>query len=292
MVSRRSSRPIRCPDVRSPFADSPEFRRLLGGETCVSLPRIALEIARDAYPKLDIDGHLARIDGLARRVADRCSWPAKTKAALGQVNWVLFVEEGLRGDEESYYDPRNSYLNDVLDRKRGIPISLSILYAAVAAPLGLELVGVNLPSHFVLRVVGEPGPLFVDPFHGGALLDRAGCDRLIEQATGRYTPLADSQLEPAGPGTIVARMLRNLKANYLREDDYASTLPVARRLAALDRDDMAEQRDWGLLAYRAGRPGEALAPLTRYLASTDDAIDTAAVKEVVRAVRRDVIESN
>jgi regulator of sirC expression with transglutaminase-like and TPR domain len=278
--------------VRSPFADSPEFRRLLAGEARVSLPRVALEIARDAHPALDVDAQLARIDGLARRVGDRCSWPSKTKAMLGQVNWVLFVEEGLRGDEETYYDPRNSYLNDVLDRRLGIPISLSILYAAVAAPLGLELAGVNLPAHFVLRVVGEPGPLFVDAFHGGALLDRAGCDRLVAGLTGRDDPLPDSQLEPASPASIVARMLRNLKANYLREDDYASTLPVARRLAAIDRDNMSEQRDWGLLAYRAGRPGEALAPLTRYLASTQDAADLAAVQEVVRAVRRDVIESN
>jgi regulator of sirC expression with transglutaminase-like and TPR domain len=292
MVSRPDPRPIRCPDVRSPFADSPEFRRLLGGEARVSLPRIALEIARDAYPTLDVEAQLARIDGLARRVADRCSWPAKTRAALGQINWVLFVEEGLRGDDETYYDPRNSYLNDVLDRRRGIPISLSILYAAVAAPLGLELAGVNLPAHFVLRVVGEPGPLFVDAFHEGALLDRDGCDRLVAGATGLNEPLPDAQLEPAAPATVVARMLRNLKANYLREDDYASTLPVARRLAALDRDNMPEQRDWGLLAYRAGLPGEALAPLTRYLASTPDAADVAAVREVVRAVRRDVIESN
>ncbi len=278
--------------MRSPFADSPEFRNLLAGETRVSLPRIALEIARDAYPKLDVDAQLARIDDLARRVAERSGVASRTKAALGQVNWVLFVEEGFRGDEETYYDPRNSYLNDVLDRKRGIPISLSVLYAAVAGPLGLELAGVNLPSHFVLRIAWDGEPLFIDAFRGGALLDRAGCERLVAEAIGQPITLSDAQIAPVGPATVVARMLRNLKANHLREDDHASALPVARRLAALVPDDPEEQRDFGLLAYRAGRPGEALAPLTRYLAARGDAADTAAVAEVVRAVRRDVIESN
>lgn len=278
--------------MRSPFADSPEFLRLLGGEPGVSLPRVALEIARDAHPSLDIEAQLARIDGLARRVAQRCTRPSRTRAALGHVNWVLFVEEGFRGDDESYYDPRNSYLNDVLDRRRGIPISLSVLYAAVAAPAGLDLAGVNLPAHFVLRAVGEPEPLFVDAFHEGALLDREGCARLVAEATGREVALSDDQLAPAGPAAVVARMLRNLKANHLRGDDYASALPVSRRLAALAPDEPDEQRDWGLLAYRAGRPGEALAPLTRYLAARGDAVDSAAVAEVVRAVRRDVIQSN
>lgn len=278
--------------MRSPFADSPEFLRLVNGQGRVSLPRIALEIARDAYPGLDIDGELARIDALARRVEQRCTRPARARAILGQLNWVLFVEEGFQGDADDYYNPRNSYLNDVLDRKRGIPISLSVLYAAVAEPLGLDLAGVNLPAHFVLRVAGESEPLFVDAFHGGRLLDRDGCERLVAEASGESPAISDAQLAPASPAAIVARMLRNLKANHLRLDDFPAALAVSRRLAALSTDDPAEQRDYGLLAYRVGRPGEALAPLGRYLAAVPDAPDASAVAEIERRARRDVIQSN
>ena len=283
--------PPRC-RVPIPFADSPEFRRLLDGEASVSLARIALEIARDAAPNLDIGAQLARIDALTARVRPRCPASAGTRTILGQINWVLFVEEGFAGDTEDYYDARNSYLDEVLDRKRGIPISLSILYAAVAEPLGVALGSVNLPAHFVLRAVGEPEPLFVDAFNGGALLDREGAERLVAEAVGRPVALEDEQLATVGPAAVVARMLRNLKAIHLRGDDYASALPVVRRLAAVVPDDLDEQRDWGLIAYRMGHPGESLAPLSRYAAARTDAPDSAAVREVVQAARRDLIRSN
>ena len=276
----------------TPFVDSPEFRRLLAGEPGVDLARIALEIARDAEPGLEIDAYLRRIAALAERARQRCGPHPKSRAILGQVGWVLFVEEGYRGDTEDYYDPRNGHLNEVLDRKRGIPISLSVLYAAVARPLGLDLEGVNLPAHFVLRVASETPPLFVDPFHEGALLDRSGCERLVGRVVGRPVRLTDAQLAPVGPAPVVARMLRNLKANHLRGDDYPSALSASRRLAALAPDDLDEQRDWGLLAYRAGRPGEALAPLVRYVEGRGDAPDHTVVADVVRAVRRSLAESN
>ena len=278
--------------MATPFADSPEFRRLLEGGAKISLPRIALEIAHDADPGLDIDAYLARIDDLAARARARCTGSAKTRTILGQINWVLFVEEGFVGDTEGYYDPRNSYLNEVVDRKRGIPISLSILYAAVAEALGVALGGVNLPAHFVLRAIDEPEPLFVDAFHEGALLDREGCVRLVAEAVGRPVALEDSQLAAVDPAAVVARMLRNLKAIHLRGDDYASALPVVRRLAAVATDDLDEQRDWGLIAYRMGRAGESLAPLSRYASAREDAPDIDAVREVVRAARRDLIQSN
>ncbi|HZW32629.1 MAG TPA: transglutaminase family protein, partial [Isosphaeraceae bacterium] len=122
-----------------PFADSPEFQRLVTGAKPVHLARIALEIAQDAYPDLDLDAYLHRIGELTERVRTRCAPTAKVRDVLGQINWVLFVEEEMRGNREDYYDPRNSYLNEVLDRRLGIPISLSVLYWAVAEPLGLSM---------------------------------------------------------------------------------------------------------------------------------------------------------
>jgi regulator of sirC expression with transglutaminase-like and TPR domain len=278
--------------VRTPFADSPEFRRLLAGEPRVSLPRIAMEIARDAYPEIEVDAYLRRIDALADRVRQRFAADAKPRTILGQINWVLFIEEGFRGNAAEYYDPRNSYLNEVLERKTGIPISLSVLYSAVAAPLGLDLTGVNLPAHFVLRLDSAEPPLFVDAFHAGALLDRDGCGRRVSAAVGRPVTLSDAQLAPTDAASTVARMLRNLKAIYVREDDFASALPVARRIAALDPAIPEEQRDWGLLAYQAGHPGEAVLPLSRYLESRPQASDTAPIAELLRAARRDIAQNN
>src|SRR5262249_52875785 len=133
-------------------AESPEFRRLAAGERPVSLARIALEIATDAYPDLNVEAYLARITELTERVRPRCPRSASVRDILGQINWVLFVEEELRGNHEEYSAPRDRYLNDVLDRRLGIPISLSVLYWAVAEPLGLAVGGANLPSHFMLRV--------------------------------------------------------------------------------------------------------------------------------------------
>ncbi len=275
-----------------PFAESPEFRRLLGGEPGVRLARIALEIARDAEPDLDVDAYLARIDALAERARQRCGATPRARAVLGQIHWVLFVEEGFRGNDGDYYDARNSYLNEVLDRKLGIPISLAVLYADVAAGLGLELAGVDLPGHFVLRVLSESPPLFVDAYNEGAMLDRGNCERLVEGVVGQPVALTDAQIEPVGPAKVVARMLRNLKTIHLRGDDYPAALRVVRRLAALAPDDLDEQRDWGLLAYRTGHPGESLGPLSRYVEGRTNAPDIDVMSEVVRAVRREVIERN
>ena len=120
------------------FPDSPEFERLVAGADDVHLARIALEIARDAHPELDIESYLEKIERLAERARDRCRPGSKVRDILGQINWVLFVEAGLRANEEDYYDPRNSYLNEVLDRGLGIPISLSLVYWAVGERLGLD----------------------------------------------------------------------------------------------------------------------------------------------------------
>ncbi len=278
--------------MRDPFARDVEFRRLLKGEPEVDLARVALEIARDAYPELDPDAEIARIDALADRVRQRCPAGARAEQAIGQVNWVLYVEEGFRGNADDYYDPQNSYLNKVLDRKLGLPITLSILYARVAAQVGLELGGVNLPMHYLLRAVEADPPLYVDPFHGGAILDRAGCERRVSELAGREVRLAYEQLVPCNPSTTVSRMLRNLKTVHLERRDFAAALPFARRMAALNRHDMAEQRDWGMVGFQAGRPGESLAPLQRYLDAAPHATDLEAVRTVLKAARRDVASRN
>jgi regulator of sirC expression with transglutaminase-like and TPR domain len=278
--------------VRSPFAESPEFQRLLRQEPGADLSRIALEIARDAYPDLDFEPYLAQIDALAARVRDRCPPLAKIRQVLGQINWVLFVEEGFEGNTDHYYDPRNSYLNEVLDRKLGIPISLSVLYRALAERLGLEMSGVNLPAHFMLRVGQGESTIFVDPFHSGALLDREGCARRITERIGQPVELTDLQLARCPLDLVVSRMLRNLKAIYIQQRDFPSAVPVQRRLAALNPGDPHEQRDLGMLFLQVDRPAEAIGPLQEYLNAQPQADDAEPISSLLRAARRDVAQRN
>jgi regulator of sirC expression with transglutaminase-like and TPR domain len=276
---------------RPAFGESPEFERLLRGEPS-DLVRVALEVAQDAYPGLDLERYVRRIEALAGRVRDRCPAGAKPRSLLGQINWVLFVEEGFQGNSEDYYDPRNSYLNEVIDRKTGIPITLSVLYASIAGRAGLELAGVNLPAHFMLRAGSGDATIFVDPFHAGALLDRKGCERRIAQLVGQPVALSDLQLAPCGHDLVVARMLRNLKTIYLDQHDYMAALPVVRRLAALSPHDPHEQRDLGVLCLRLDRPAEAIAPLEAYLEARPQAPDAGTVGPLLRAARRDMALRN
>ena len=278
--------------MRSPFAGSPEFERLLRRDARPDLTRIALEIARDAYPDLEPGPYLEWIEALAARVRDRAPAAAKARQVLGQINWVLFVEEGFQGNTEDYYDPKNSYLNQVIERKTGIPISLSVLYRAVAHRLGLEMEGVNLPAHFMLRVDRGGETIFVDPFHAGALLDRQGCERRVAELIGRPVVLSDREIAPCGLDLVVTRMLRNLKAIYLRGHDFSTALPVQRRLAALNPDDPLEQRDLGMLCLQLDRPAEAIAPLQSLLDARPEPEDADAIRALLRAARREVASWN
>lgn len=278
--------------MRAPFAESPEFQRLVQGEPGTDLTRIALEIARDAYPELDPDPYLAQIDSLAARVHDRCPADSRTRHILGQINWVLFVEEGFRGNTDAYYDPRNSYLNDVMDRRTGIPISLSVLYLALADRLGLPMSGVNLPAHFLIRTGQGDGTIFVDPFHAGALLDRQGCEDRVAEVTGQHITLTEAQLRPCPHPLVVARMLRNLKAVYLQGHEFLAALPVLRRLVALSRNDPQERRDLGTVCIYTGQTGEAIDHLRAYLKDRPEAADSETVEALLRTALRDVAERN
>jgi regulator of sirC expression with transglutaminase-like and TPR domain len=282
--------------VEPAFAHNPEFHRLIarryGPQDEPDLARIALEIATDVYPSLDIEGYLARVEALAARVRDRCAHLARPRQVLGQINWVLFVEEGFQGNVENYYDPRNSYLNEVIDRRTGIPISLSVLYRRVAAGVGLPLAGVNLPAHFMLRAGQGADTIFVDPFNSGALLDRNDCQRRIAERLGHPITLSARHIAPCPPHLVVARMLRNLKAIYLQNDDFPAAIPVQKRLAALAPDDAQEQRDLALLYLQVDRPAEAIVPLEAYLEACPDNPGADELHVLLRAARRAVAERN
>ena len=271
-----------------------EARALLAAELArpeqeVRLERAALLIAAEEYPGLDVDGYLVRIDELADGVRARLSGDEGPAGVLAAINGHLFRELGFHGNRDEYYDPRNSYLNEVLERRTGIPITLSVLYLAVARRLGHRLVGVNLPMHFMLawpsRRAAPDEPMLVDPFDGGAIVTARDCAERLERIVGHPVELGPADFAPVGPRPIVRRMLNNLFAIYTSREDYR------RGLAALERMELAlpvveDRRDRGLLLYRLERHAEAEEALRSYLAAAPNAPDRGAVEQHLDWLRR------
>ncbi len=272
-----------------------EFDKLLEGRSEVDLVRLLLEFAADVSPDLDTDACLAEVARLAARVARRLEPreinPASLEGCLRAASDVLYIEEGFQGDRDDYYDPRNSQLDQVLLRRRGIPITLAVLYCATAGPAGLPVFGVGTPGHFMVGCRLGSTELYVDPFDGGDLLDRAACRARIESLLGRSDVLREEHFRPATPLEIAARVLRNLKAAYVMRNGWAEALLVQERLARLLSEERSEQRDLGLLCLRNGQPRRALRLLTAYAADCNDA-EVQELEPYLRSARRLVSEMN
>jgi regulator of sirC expression with transglutaminase-like and TPR domain len=275
------------------FDADPQFRKLLSGCREVDLVHLMLELAADAYPQLDRVTCLVEIDrlGVAASDDETCRHASSVRARLECVSRLLYEVEGFHGDHEHYYEPHNSYLNEVLARRSGIPISLGILYMAVAARAGLKLFGVNTPGHFVIGCSAGGDVLYVDPFNQGEVLDLAACRWRIEQAAGSSEPIGDENFRPAAPREIVARVLRNLKAAYAMKDSWRDVLRVQERLAALLPQIAQERRDLGLIYLRLGQPTKALPALEQYL-STCGSDQAAELEPSMQAARRMIAELN
>ncbi|MBV8030892.1 MAG: tetratricopeptide repeat protein, partial [Betaproteobacteria bacterium] len=236
------------------------------------LARACLMIAEDAYPSLDSSRYLAEIDALAGRLRARLA-TGSIEARVVALNELLFDELGYWGNTDDYYDPRNSYLNEVIDRRTGIPITLSVLYMEVGRRVGLPLEGVSFPGHFLVRLRLHGGMLVLDPFAGGSPQSEAELrerlERVIPEGAAADVPVSelplDQFLEPASNRQIVARVLRNLKAIYRETDRPERLLQVLNRMLALSPDSPAELRERGFVYQRLECWRPALADLTAYL---------------------------
>jgi regulator of sirC expression with transglutaminase-like and TPR domain len=211
----------------------------------IDLAEASLLIACGEYPDLDVATYLRRLDGMGAAVAERLEGRSAW-AILAALNRYLFEELGFAGNSEDYYNPRNSFLNDVLDSRRGIPITLSTVYLEVAARAGLSVQGVGLPGHFILKARVDGAELLIDPFHGGTLLSHADCQERLERVFGGRVRIEPGMLASCSRREILSRMLRNLKTIYLKAGDQARALRSLELLLALRPDDTQELRDRGL----------------------------------------------
>ena len=257
----------------------------------IPLARAALLIAAAERPALDVDGYLGRLNGLAdaaepaRRAADALS-------RLHRLREFLFEELGFAGDRADYYDPRNSHLNEVLDRRLGIPITLSLVLIETGRRLGLEMEGIGLPGHFITgaRIAGEH--VLLDPYNRGALLTVEACGQVVSRALGRPVRLTSAHFAPVDNHHFLARMLANLKGIYWRQEAWDKVVRVVDRLLALDPTAGGERRDRGTAWTNMGRLERGVTDWERYLTEFPDAGDHDQVRHQLRRVRQKLARLN
>jgi len=240
-----------------------------------SLAQAALVIARVEYPRLDPEPYLAMLDAMgeaARRSIERHTegtGSTTPTACVQALNKYLFDELGFAGNRKQYEDPRNSCLNEVLERRTGIPITMSVVYMEVARRAGLRVDGVNFPGHFLVRCCeGKPrigAGLIIDPFHGGALLTEHDCRMLLQRHVGDEVAFSKSLLATATRPQVISRMLLNLKRLYVHMRSFPQARDVTEMLLALTPSSLSELRDRGLLAYHLNDFTAALRDLQAYL---------------------------
>jgi len=254
------------------FADAPELDLFEG----------ALLVAEVVDPGEDVDSARRAVAALAARVKEKIAAGKAPHAALGG---VLFEEEGFRGDEEDYDQPSNSSVARALSRRRGLPITLSILAIEVGRLAGLRLTGVGLPGHFVVGGPDLPDGMYLDPFDGGALYEAGGIARRLATIFGQPVAVGPEILRPDPPRSILARVLLNLRRSYEQRDRWEDALEVLGCAEALEPDDAEIVRERGLLLVKCGRPEEALPVLEAYAAAAggEDAEALARLIEAVRA---------
>jgi len=274
------------------MSDEPRPRQALDAllrlpDEAIDLAQVALLIARDEYPDLEVGDYLGRLETMAAELRARLRGGEGPTSLIAHLNRYLFDDLGFRGNVEEYDDPRNSYLNDVLDRRVGIPISLSAVYMEVGRRAGIPLAGVSFPGHFLVRYAGTeiPDEILIDPFHRGLLLTPEECrQRLEERYSGRIR-FRPELLRRARNREILERMLNNLRHVFDTRRDYSRALRVQNRLLCLHPSSPGHLRDRGTLHYRLALFGQALTDFEACLRLAPGAADADAVREQLGRLR-------
>ena len=282
-----------------------EFEAAVGGET-IDLAATALTIAKLEYPRLDAARHLAILDRLGDLARERVSRFSRTahRSRIAALNGLLYEDEGFAGNYSHYDDFRNSLLNSVLERHLGIPITLALVYMEVASHAGMDVQGVSFPGHFLMRVAEKRGAappgLILDPFDAGVELDASDCRKLLARHLGSHSdeaPFDPALLRPCSRKQMLARMLNNLKRNYLEVRSFHHARRVTDFLLALEPMGTSELRDRALLAYHLDDFPSALRDLEDYLRlrtwkDDDDQDERQQLLDHVRGLKRRIAALN
>jgi regulator of sirC expression with transglutaminase-like and TPR domain len=264
----------------------PDCRRLFAMEVSraeaeMDMARAALLVAQEEYPQIPVELYLARLDQMAEEVKDRLADETAPVVVLGELLDMLFTRRRFHGNKDAYYDPRNSFLNDVLDRGTGIPLTLGMVVLEVGWRLGLPLEGVNFPSHFLVRFRGDALNLLIDPFDGGTVRFEDQAQELLDRVYGGMVRVQDSFLRRATRRDMMIRLLTNMKGVYTNVGDHKRALSVVERLLLLQPTSRGDLRARGLLLARLGRRSEAMEQLQAYLRLAPGAGDAERIQSLV-----------
>jgi regulator of sirC expression with transglutaminase-like and TPR domain len=257
-------------------------------DECLDVATGAALIARDTYATLDVDRLIASFDEVAAPLAGRNLAALPPTAQAEALSVHMYEQLGFRGNEHDYYDPKNSLLPDVIDRRLGIPITLALVYCEIARRVGVRARGVSFPGHFLVRVdaaAREDAPIAVDPFFGGRRLDEAGLQTLLKRASPSQTISLSDHMAPASARTMLVRMLINLKWIHATRGDFARALLALDRIISLTPDSVPALRERGLLAARLGAVEAARADLSRLLELVPQAPDAASLRQRLDELR-------
>ena len=255
-------------------------------ETDIDLGRAALALARIEYPELDEDGYAGRLRGFAEQLRPKLTPGLASNEVIAAMSRHLFEDLGFCGNAGEYFDPRNSFLNDVIERRTGIPITLSIVYMEVARHLELPYFGVGLPGHFLVKYDDGNKRVFVDPFHGGRTLKRNQCQKWLRETLGRRVVLREHDFAAVDKSYVIRRMLNNLRDIYLNSRRYRKGLEVLEMMTVLSPGSTEEIKQRAWLHYELGQRKQARAELETYLSLCPQADDIDDVKKWILALQR------
>lgn len=250
----------------------------------IDLAVAALYIAQEEYPDLEVEAYLNALDTMAAEVAERLPSVDYPLRIIQTINQYLYQDLGFQGNADQYYDPDNSYLNQVIDRRTGIPITLSLVYLEVAKRLDFPMVGIGMPGHFLIRPVVDEMQVFVDPFHGGEILFPEDCQNRLSEIFSSSVELRPEFLAPVTARQFLVRMLGNLKGIYLGQRDLPKALAAIDRILLLFPDAIAEQRDRGLLHYQLNQWSQARQDLETYLVEAPSAQDAFTIRRLLEGM--------
>ena len=256
------------------------------------LDRAALELAGIEHPGLSAGPWLAALDAHAAELGRRVPANADGIDFIDAANGYLFGDLGFRGEDANYYDPRNSCLNDVLELRIGIPITLSVVYMEIARRLARPVYGVGLPGHFIVQYDDGDYAAYLDPYHGGRQLSAEDCYELARAATGSDLPSDRALLAPVTHRPILQRMINNLRAVYLSRQNWAKVVRVLNLLLEAYPDSVDEHKQRGIAHLRLNHTSAACSDLERYLELSPRAEDGEEVRKQVRDLRQYLAELN
>lgn len=264
-----------------------DFERMVKRpEPSFELARAALLVAAESNPAVDVDGHLHTLESWAEQLRARLQPDWNNLQKLARLRNFVYEELRFRGDHEDYYSPSNSLLNEVMERRLGIPLTLSIIFMELGWRVGIPFEGVGFPGRFLVRLAGEPRDLLLDPYRDGMSVHDEDCRAMLREISGGKLQMRDDFLNSVSKHDMIARLLLNLKGAYLRANDDEGALAAVDRLLLLHPEDAEEIRDRGLLLYRLRRYSPALEAIERYLALRPDAPDREPLETHTQNLRR------